>query len=106
MGLIDKFNVDSLIVEIYDNAIQMGKAAALASASLIRKYISIKDNVRIIFAAAPSMIEFYEQLTAEHDLNWSKVTAFTQDEYLGASSTQSFSLINYIKEHFYDKVNP
>lgn len=106
MEIMKQFKTDKLEVEIYNNRTDMGKAAAVEVADKMRAYIAQQGSVRIIFAAAPSMDDFYEALCSENDIDWSRVVAFTQDEYLGASLNDKYSLINYIKPRLFDRVNP
>lgn len=106
METIRKFKADKLEVEIFKDRNDMGKAAAKHTAERMKQYIAEKGEVRVVFAAAPSQDDFYEALCGDKSIDWSKVTAFTQDEYLGASISDSYSLINYIKSRLFDKVNP
>ncbi|NLY30853.1 MAG: glucosamine-6-phosphate deaminase, partial [Firmicutes bacterium] len=53
-----QFTKDKLRVEIYPNREAMGKAAAAAAISKIREVLTEKDEVNVVFAAAPSQNEF------------------------------------------------
>lgn len=57
-----------------------------------------------MFAAAPSQNEFLEELL-KHEIEWSRITAFHMDEYIGLckDSPQLFSF--YLKTHLFEKVN-
>ena len=104
--MLHQFKVDSMSVEVYRNRQEMGRAAASKVASSIKKALSEKGEVRMIFASAPSQNEFLQHLKLECDIDWSKITAFHMDEYIGldANAPQRFS--RYIKENLFDEVKP
>jgi glucosamine-6-phosphate deaminase len=101
---VDRF--DRLAVEIYLTRLAMGQAAARAVANRIRKCFEIQDRVAIVFAAAPSQIEFLAALAQEKDLDWMRVIAYHLDEYVGlpANAPQNFG--NFLRERLFDIVKP
>ena len=103
-GLNHDFHVDKLHVKAYQTREQMGRAAGLAAAEAITKAIARQGSARVIFAAAPSQNETLATLTADTSVDWSKVTAFHMDEYIGlpADAPQRFS--RYLKERVFDRV--
>jgi glucosamine-6-phosphate deaminase len=74
---------DRLHIEVYDNRRAMGEAAAKRIAALMRKLLAEQDEVRMVFAAAPSQNEMLEALVREPDVEWPRVTGFHMDEYIG-----------------------
>ena len=102
--LIRDFRMDKLHVKAYQTRERMGRAAGLAAAEAIAKAIARQGSARVIFAAAPSQNETLATLTAEASVDWSKVTAFHMDEYIGlpADAPQRFS--RYLKERVFDRV--
>jgi glucosamine-6-phosphate deaminase len=103
-GLILSSQTDLLQWEVYEDRGAMGMAAAKAMAKKIRELIVVKDFVNIIFATAPSQNEFLSLLIEMEDLNWSRVNAFHQDEYIGLPDTNSQSFGAYFHEHIADRV--
>lgn len=103
---IKRKKVDQLNVEVYENRKDMGNAAGVAVANKMRELLSKQDRIHMIFASAPSQNEFLEQLRQEKEIDWSRVTAFHMDEYIGLpkDSTQLFS--RYIEEHLFSFVHP
>ena len=93
-GLVKDFRADQLNVHIYQSRPAMGKAAAAVIGSEIRRLIDQKDRAVAIFASAPSQNEFLAALVELPGIDWSRVTAFHLDEYLGMTSSapQSFRL--------------
>ena len=45
---------DDLLIEIYDTRVEMGTAAGTLAAKRIREALAQKEEVNVIFAAAPS----------------------------------------------------
>ncbi len=97
-----EITVDSLRVKIYDSRDQMGEAAARIAGAQIRQLLTEKDEVNIIFAAAPSQNEFLAALLKE-DIDWHRINAFHMDEYLGLGkdAPQGFGL--FLRERLFSK---
>lgn len=96
----------NLKVEIHENRDLMGKAAAQAVAAKICELQKEKDEVRVVFASAPSQKEFLKHLSENPDIDWKKVVAFNQDEWVGVSLEEDHSFGKFIKENLYDIVHP
>lgn len=92
-------------LNIYPTKKEAGFAAGAAIEKKILELQEIQDEVRIIFAAAPSQNETIEYLVKSKWIDWSKINAFNMDEYLGLppNSDQSFS--NYLHERLFSKVS-
>lgn len=98
---IKQFHTDKLEVRIFENRAQMGKAAALEFAHRMNNLRSVKDELRMVFAAAPSQLDFLNSLSADKTLNWECVTAFHMDEYVGISKTTEQSFATWLKNKFF-----
>jgi len=81
----------------------LGKSAGEAAAPLIREAINSKGKANLILATGTSQFETISQLLNE-GIDWSKVTVFHLDEYIGISITHPASFRKYLKERFVDKV--
>lgn len=99
------FNVDSLNVVIAGDRKELGILAAEQISNLMNSLLEIKDGIRMIFAAAPSQNEFLSELVKYKNIDWSRVTAFHMDEYIGLlpGSNQLFS--KYLSDNIFSKVN-
>jgi glucosamine-6-phosphate deaminase len=62
---------------------EMGREAASDIADELRRRLARQEDVRMIFAAAPSQAEMLEALGEQSGVDWGHVTAFHMDEYLG-----------------------
>src|ERR1700727_429353 len=78
-----QFSIDELTVHVEDSRQAMGKHAAADVAREIHTCLEKQPGVRMIFAAAPSQSEMLAALRDEKKVDWSRVTAFHMDEYLG-----------------------
>jgi glucosamine-6-phosphate deaminase len=58
----------------------------------------------MVFASAPSQVEFLREFAAAPGIDWSSLTAFHMDEYLGVSADAEQSFGYFIRTHLFDKV--
>jgi len=89
--------------EIFKTKEELGQAAARQGAELINKAIAKNGVANIIVATGASQFEMLASLIRE-DIDWSKVTAFHLDEYIGLPMTHPASFRKYLKERFVSKV--
>ncbi|MEI7525779.1 MAG: glucosamine-6-phosphate deaminase [Mariniphaga sp.] len=82
---------------------ELGLKAAKTGAELIRKAILERGEANIIVATGASQFEILGELVKE-DINWSVVTAFHLDEYIGISEQHPASFRKYLKERFVDLI--
>jgi len=90
---------------ISENKQILGKTAAKRGAELIRKAILERGKANIILATGASQFEMLGELVKE-DIDWSLVTGFHLDEYIGISDTHPASFRKYLRERFADIVSP
>ena len=100
------FTVDRLSVKVYRTRKEMGEAAGRAVAARMRELLKAKPRVRMIFAAAPSQSDLLEALAAAKDVEWSRVTAFHMDEYIGLPENAPQSFGRWLKEAIFERVRP
>lgn len=93
-----------LPVRIYDTRRNMGEAAAADVAACIRELLAVKQEIYMIFAAAPSQNEFLAALAAAPGIEWNRIHALHMDEYVGlpADAPQGFG--NFLRAAIFDKV--
>jgi glucosamine-6-phosphate deaminase len=99
------FKVDKLQAQVFVDRRALGRAAAEAAAAKLKELLG-KKSVSVIFAAAQSQIEFLEALVATKGIDWSNVTAFHMDEFLGLPGTAAQSFGRWLRERLFDKVKP
>jgi len=84
---------------MHDDKTLLGKAAAREGADAVRHAISAKGSATIVLATGLSQFEMLETLVCE-DIDWSKVTAFHLDEYVGLDIDHPASFRRYLDERF------
>jgi glucosamine-6-phosphate deaminase len=74
----------------------------------MRDTIAARGGARVIFACAPSQDEFLAALIDRKKtgvtIDWSKVTAFHMDEYVGLPARAPQRFQHYLREHLLDHV--
>ncbi|MES2692020.1 MAG: glucosamine-6-phosphate deaminase [Verrucomicrobiota bacterium] len=98
-----------LAVEIHADRPKMGAAAARAAAMYLHDVIAERGEARVIFACAPSQDQFLSSLlevsrSGNTYVDWSRVTAFHMDDYVGLAGTHPQSFRHYLHEHFLQHV--
>ena len=81
----------------------MAQHAADMAAEKIRKAIADNGEARIIVATGASQFEFLEALVKEPGIDWTKVTGFHLDEYVGIPVSHKASFRGYMRERFVAK---
>lgn len=87
-------------IYIGKDKLDMAAAAAASAADKIRKAIAEKGEARIIVATGASQFEFLQALVKEPGIDWTKVTGFHLDEYVGIPVTHKASFRGYMRERF------
>jgi glucosamine-6-phosphate deaminase len=90
---------------MYEDPKDLGYHAATIGAMRIRQALATKESVSIILATGASQFTMLENLVAQ-DIDWSRVTVFHLDEYVGLDMSHPASFRKYLKERFSDKVGP
>ncbi|HEC42125.1 MAG TPA: glucosamine-6-phosphate deaminase [Bacteroides sp.] len=83
---------------------ELGQQAARRGGMLIREAIQKNGEANIILATGASQFEMLDALLKE-DIEWSKITAFHLDEYIGLPESHGASFRKYLKERVVDKVD-
>jgi len=83
---------------------ELGKKSAAEGAQSIRQALAKQGHATIIVATGASQFDTLAALVEQPDIDWSKVTGFHLDEYLGIPMTHGASFRKYLKERFVEKV--
>lgn len=89
---------------VLPDKLAMGAQAAHDGAAAIRAAIAERGAANIIVATGASQFEMLEALVNEPKLDWSRVTGFHLDEYIGLPMTHAASFRKYLKERLVDRV--
>ncbi|ULB35586.1 MULTISPECIES: glucosamine-6-phosphate deaminase [Proteiniphilum] len=98
------FTKEVLGVKIFHTREEMGKEAAINVSETIQKLLREKDEINMIFAAAPSQSDFMKELTADKRIRWEKINAFHMDEYIGLEKDAPQGFGNFLRKRIFEKV--
>ena len=107
----------SLAVQAFATRTDLGRAAALHTAEVIRHSVAQQGSARIIIATGNSQLPFVEELREIEHVPWGAVTVFHMDEYVGIPAQHPASFRRWIDEriavpfqpaavHYIDGDNP
>ncbi len=88
----------------FDDPLLMGIAAGSIAAGKIKSAIDKYSKANIILATGASQFHTLNELIRYDKIDWSKVTVFHLDEYIGISDKHPASFRLYLKQRFLDKV--
>ena len=93
-------------IAIFQNQLELGKAAGNAASQLMCEAIETTGTANIILATGTSQFETINQLILQKHIHWSKVVMFHLDEYIGMPATHPASFREYLKQRFISKLPP
>ena len=86
-----------------NSSVDAGREAALKGVSLIWEALGKRGGATVILATGASQLGMLEHLVAS-GIDWTRVTAFHLDEYIGIPETHPASFQKYLKERVADRV--
>lgn len=101
---MQNFKKDNLTVKIYDTRAEMGANAGKEISDCIKTLLAEKEELNMIFAAAPSQNEVLEYLANDNTIPWEKINAFHMDEYVGIDKTAPQGFAMFLRNALFDKV--
>lgn len=101
--LMQEIIKDNLRIKVLESRTLMGELAAASVTSKINQLLKTKEEVNMVFAAAPSQNEFLAALVKK-DIEWSRVNAFHMDEYIGLDAKAPQGFGNFLRERLFDIV--
>lgn len=104
MNQANVFQQDRLQVKIFKTRSEMGMAAAQEIGNKISELQKGKEEINIIFAAAPSQNETLENLIRYPGIDWSKINGFHMDEYIGLRPDAPQNFGNFLRTRLFEKV--
>ena len=98
--------VDSLTVSTYATESDMAAAVARVAQAHLIEVLQAKKTAAVILATGNSQIRFLDALIKLGGFDWSRLTLFHMDEYLGLPANHSASFRRYMRERVELKVKP
>lgn len=102
--IIHQDKVENLNYYVCENREAMGRLSAQYAISEIKRLQNEKEEVRIVFAAAPSQNEVLHYFTESKEIDWSRIVGFHMDEYLDLPKQSDQWFRVYLQKHITDKV--
>ncbi|MCA9270999.1 MAG: glucosamine-6-phosphate deaminase [Planctomycetales bacterium] len=91
-------------VEIFESKQELGRKAAEDGAAVIRAALDERGCANIILATGASQFDTMAALVAAPEVDWSRVTCFHLDEYVGLPITHGASFRKYLRERFVEQL--
>jgi glucosamine-6-phosphate deaminase len=103
---IRTFQVDALQVEVYRHEADLVESLVQQTRSYLTEVAQRQGSIAAILASGGSQIGLLKELTADDGIDWSRMTLFHLDEYLGIGGEHPASFQRYMRELVTDKVAP
>ena len=95
---------DKLTVKVMPSREEMGRVAAQDIHDRILALLAEKDEINMIFAAAPSQNDVLKSLTEFKDIPWNRINACHMDEYIGLDKNAPQGFGNFLMAHIFGLV--
>lgn len=93
-------------VNVYRTHDDLACSAAEFSAAVIVRSIAERGRAVIVLSTGNSQVRFLDRLCQADGVDWSRVTMFHLDDYLGLPKDHPASFDRYLRERFIDRVHP
>ena len=97
---------DNLTVHIVKNEEDMAIAAAKNTGEYLQSLLASQAEVTMVLATGRSQLLFLDQLITSVQLDWSRITLFHLDEYLGIAEEHPGSFRHYLREKVEKRIKP
>jgi glucosamine-6-phosphate deaminase len=92
-----------MIINIDDNAEDLGRKASALVASRLNEAIAVTGSARLVLSTGSSQFETLKALLTEK-IEWNKVEIFHLDEYIGIPVSHKASFRKYLYERFINHI--
>lgn len=103
---IKTFQVDELPVRVYAAQEDLARDAAREVQAHLQQCVAERGEASAILATGNSQIRFLDELIRLGGVDWSKLTLFHMDEYLGIDGHHQASFQRYMRERVEARVKP
>lgn len=105
-GPVKEFSVESLSVRVYENASELSRDVAKRVHDNLEATLNRQGEARAILATGNSQLQFLEELDRMNGIDWSQITLFHMDEYLGLSADHPACFRRYMHDRVEQKLKP
>ena len=103
---VRSFEADALAVRVYQTPTDLANDAARIAQRYLQETLTRQGSAALILATGNSQIQFLEALAALGGVDWSTVTCFHMDEYLGIEANHRASFRRYLRERVEARLRP
>ncbi|MBU7586628.1 MAG: glucosamine-6-phosphate deaminase [Nostoc sp. TH1S01] len=100
------FRVDDLQVQIYNSEAEMAEDVAQITSKYLKDILAKQGKAAVLLATGNSQLRFLDALIKLGGVDWSKITLFHLDEYLGITADHPASFRRYLRERVENKLTP
>jgi glucosamine-6-phosphate deaminase len=100
------FQVEALKVWVYSRRDDLARDVALVAHAHLQETLARQGSAAAILATGNSQIQFLDALVALGGIDWSRLTLFHMDEYLGLDGNHPASFRRYMRERVETRVKP
>jgi glucosamine-6-phosphate deaminase len=100
------FQVEALKVWVYSRRDDLARDVALVAHAHLQETLARQGSAAAILATGNSQIQFLDALVALGGIDWSRLTLFHMDEYLGLDGNHPASFRRYMRERVEARVKP
>ena len=97
---------DALAVRVYREQSDLARDAAVMAQRHLRETLARQGAASAILATGNSQLQFLDALVELGGVDWSRVTLFHMDEYLGIDANHRASFRRYLRERVESRVKP
>lgn len=106
MTTVKTFQTEALDVRVYATEPDLASDVAGIAKEYLQQLLVGKGSAAVILATGNSQIKFLEQLIALGTIDWSHITLFHMDEYLGIDANHKASFRRYMRERVEQRIKP
>jgi glucosamine-6-phosphate deaminase len=106
LAATNSFRVDDLLVQIYNSEASMAQEVAQIVQNYLQQVLKQQDTAAVLLATGNSQLKFLDALIALGGVDWSRITLFHLDEYLGITADHPASFRRYMQERVEKRVCP
>ena len=106
LAVTKSFRVDDLTVQIYNTEAEMAHSSAIIAQKHLQQVLTQKNSASVLLATGNSQLKFIDALIVNGGIDWSRVTMFHLDEYLGIAADHAASFRRYLQERVQKRVQP
>lgn len=100
------FSVDQLQVHLHESQPSLAREVTEIAHSYLLEVLQNQKTARVILATGNSQMQFLQNLVDRGEIDWSRITCFHMDEYLGINADHRASFRRYMKERVVTRVKP